>query len=328
MSAMLHRKDEVSLASQSTQDTINSFGSEQRAVMLAGYAESCPGLGTIMIRLAARISSLGVARLSVPAFLDGSRPTFDESLARCVAEGVQEVVVMPYVLGPDAFVRDQLPQLIEESQQRYPQITLRLTYTLGEHPALAELLVRRAIEADYLDSHPDIIHPRQSLADKNSQWLPMHIRHHTGLVILAYGADDHCFCEPVYTIAEYIGRQGLYAHTQVCLIEADQSPLIDTIGELIQRGIWYTIVVPYFLELSRSEDEELGMVIAAARERYPDMSVLVSEPLGYDRAMLEVIGDRINEIIETPYHQKQDLPTTLAVQMVDDHQVGYREPPN
>lgn len=325
---MLRGKDEFSLASQSTQDAIDNFGPEQRAVVLVGYGEACPKTGAIMIRLAARISSLGVAWLSVPAFLDNSRPTFDESLARCVAEGVHEIVIMPYVLGADAFVRDQLPQLIEEWQQRFPHITFRLTYTLGEHPALAELLVRRALEADYLDSHPDIVHSQQQLVDEHNPWLPMHIRYHTGLVILAYGADDHCFCEPVYTIAEYIGRQGLYAHTQVCLIEADQSPLIDTIGELIQRDIWYIIVVPYFLQLTRSEDKALEMVIATARERYPDMSILVAEPLGYDRAMLEVIGDRINEIIETTYHRKQDLPTIPAVRMGDDHQAGYREPPN
>ncbi|NOK61956.1 MAG: hypothetical protein GFH27_549289n349 [Chloroflexi bacterium AL-W] len=325
---MLHGKEQVPLTSRSTFDTASNSAAQQRAVMLVGYGETCPRTGAIMIRLAARIASLGVARLSISAFLDNTRPTFDESLVRCVAEGVREIVVMPYVLGPDAFVRDQLPHLIEQSQQRFPHIAIRLTYTLGEHPALAELLLRRAVEADYVASHPEIVYPEQAALFDSGPWLPMHVRHNTSLIILAYGADDHCFCDPVYTIAEYIGRQGLYAHTQVCLIETDQSPLINTIGELLQRDIQHTIVVPYFLQLSKNEDKELTTVIAAARERYPNMSIILAEPLGYDRAMLEVINDRISEIIETPYHQVQDLPTVRFERGFGDHRAGYMEPPS
>src|SRR5690349_9572208 len=83
-----------------------------RAVLLVGHGSLRSGSGAAMIRLAARVRAAGVAPIAGAGFLNYSRPSFAEALARCAARGADEVVVQPYFLVPGKFVRVDLPRLL------------------------------------------------------------------------------------------------------------------------------------------------------------------------------------------------------------------------
>src|SRR5262249_1469155 len=128
--------------------------SARRAVVLVGHGSLRAGAGDAMIRLAERAQAVGVAPIVAAGFLNYSRPTFSEALAVCQAEGAAEIVVQPYFLVPGKFVREDLVQLLEAALRAHPTIVLRLARPFGDHPALAELLLQRALEIDHRTAHP------------------------------------------------------------------------------------------------------------------------------------------------------------------------------
>jgi sirohydrochlorin ferrochelatase len=133
------------------------------------------------------------------AFLQNARPSFGEALARCIGAGATEVTVLPYVLTHNAFVREDLPHLLAAAQAAYPALPLWLADPLGSHPALARLLLKRAVEADYLACHEHITRPGAPRPlDDGANWRPLPTLHRTGLLIIAHGSPEPSSNTPIY----------------------------------------------------------------------------------------------------------------------------------
>jgi sirohydrochlorin ferrochelatase len=83
----------------------------------------------------------------VASFLELAEPEIDEGAARCVAEGAECVVLLPYFLSAGVHVRRDLTAARERLTKRFPRIAFRLAEPLGRHPALAQVVSERAREA-------------------------------------------------------------------------------------------------------------------------------------------------------------------------------------
>jgi sirohydrochlorin cobaltochelatase len=273
-----------------------SAGLSGRAVMLIGHGSLRPGAGAAMIRLAERAQSAGVARLVCAGFLNYSRPSFGETLAHCVQSGAAEVIIQPYFLVPGKFVRQDLARLAETGRLAHPGVAIRVAEPFGDHPALARLLLKRALEADYLATSPHIIHQRQPLPiEDRSRWQPLHALHRTGMLIMAHGSPDPASNAPIDGIAGRVRASGRYAAVSVCFMDLNQPSIPDAIDDMIGRGIMHLIAAPFFLQLGNHVKDDLPAIIAAARARHPASTILLAEHLGYDRLLVSAIADRVSD---------------------------------
>ena len=273
-------------------------GEHIRAVMLVGHGSLRSGAGAAMIRLAERAQAARVAPIVSAGFLNYSRPTFGETLARCVERGASEVIIQPYFLVPGKFVREDLARLAEAGRLAYPGLSIQVAQPFGDHPALARLLLKRALEADYLAANPHIIHQRlpRPLED-GASWRPLHQLHRTGLLIMAHGSPHPESNAPIYGIAKRVRACGRYADVTVCFMELNQPSIPDAIDDIIGRGIDHIIATPYFLQLGNHVKDDLPAIIAAARMRHPASTILLTEHLAYDRLLVSVIADRVAEAL-------------------------------
>ncbi len=253
-----------------------------RAILLVGHGSLRTGSGAAMIRLAARARAAGVAPIAGAGFLNYSRPTFAEALARCVAQGAAEVVVQPYFLVPGKFVRVDLPRVLKTSQAAHPTVALRLAEPFGDHPSLAELVLKRAAEAG--DSTMKQKHPTER----------------TGLLLMAHGSPDPRSNQPIEAVAERVRAARHYAHVVVCFMELNQPSVADAIDALAAQGVRRLIAVPYFLQLGGHVVEDLPAIVAEARARHPAMPIALAGHLAYDPLLLSVIADRVAEAITAP----------------------------
>jgi len=269
-----------------------------RAVVLVGHGSLRPGAGAAMIRLAERAQAAGVAPIVCAGFLNYSRPTFGEALARCVEGGASEVIIQPYFLVPGKFVRDDLARLAEAGRLAHPELSIQVAQPFGDHPALAQLLLKRALEADYLAAHPQIIHQHlpQPLED-GAGWRPLHRLHRTGLLIMAHGSPHPQSNAPIYGIAKRMRAGGQFAAVAVCFMDLNKPSIPDMIDSMAARGIGHLIATPYFLQLGNHVKDDLPAIIAAARARHPAATILLTEHLGYDRLLVSVIADRVGEAL-------------------------------
>jgi sirohydrochlorin cobaltochelatase len=289
-----------------------------RAVIVVGHGSLRPDAGAAMIRLAERAHDAGVAPIVVAGFLNYSQPTFAQALAQCVAGGATEVVVQPYFLVPGKFVREDLVRLLEANRRAHPSVSLRLAEPFGDHPALARLLLKRAIEADERTANPQRLSEKDVLPldegretrDGSCALRPSsvvlrparltHTLHRTGMLIMAHGSPNARSNRPIYAVARRVRASRRYAAVKVCFLDLNRPSIPDAIAAMAARGIRRVVAMPYFLQLGRHVADDLPAIIGAARERHPDTTLVLAEHLAYDQLLVSVIADRVAEALAAP----------------------------
>jgi sirohydrochlorin ferrochelatase len=82
-----------------------------------------------------------------PAHMELAEPTLSQAFARCVTRGADTVVVSPFFLGPGRHIREDIPRLVAEAAERFPQIRHIIAEPLGVHELILDVLAHRAAEA-------------------------------------------------------------------------------------------------------------------------------------------------------------------------------------
>ena len=91
-------------------------------------------------RLVRQISSFAIVHY---AHMELAEPTIQQGFDACVAEGAEEVIVHPYVLSPGRHSTSDIPRMVAEAAQKYPQVTFQVTEPLGLHPKIGEIILER-----------------------------------------------------------------------------------------------------------------------------------------------------------------------------------------
>ena len=270
----------------------------KRAVMLIGHGSVRSGAGAAMIRLAKRVHQAGVAPIVRAGFLNYRRPTFAEALAHCAQDGAQDVIIQPYFLVPGKFVSDDLQVLLEAGRATHPELDLYAAKPFGDHWALAQLVLKRAIEADYMAANPHISKREIPRAlEDGADWQPTYAHKRTGLLLMAHGSPDPRANEPIQGIAQRARAHGRYAAVSVCFMDLNQPSIAEAIDALVARGITTIIAVPYFLHMGNHVRDDLPAAIAGAHARHPACTILLAEHLAYDQLLVPVIADRVAEAV-------------------------------
>ena len=75
------------------------------------------------------------------AFLENAVPSIPQTIDQCVNDGAGEIVVVPYFLSPGNHVMRDIPKLIENSRDKYPNVRFNVLEYFGKSRDLVEWLV-------------------------------------------------------------------------------------------------------------------------------------------------------------------------------------------
>jgi sirohydrochlorin ferrochelatase len=78
------------------------------------------------------------------SFLELAEPDIEEGGARCVGQGAERVVLLPYFLSAGVHVRRDLTAARARLARRFPDVEFHLAEPLGRHPLLVDVVVDRA----------------------------------------------------------------------------------------------------------------------------------------------------------------------------------------
>lgn len=98
--------------------------------------------------VANRMAVSGGLELVEAAFLDRAQPDLLAAVGTLVNKGAERVVVIPYFLTQGRHTAVDLPRIAEEASTVYQRVRVDITATLNGHPALEEILLDRARQAD------------------------------------------------------------------------------------------------------------------------------------------------------------------------------------
>jgi sirohydrochlorin cobaltochelatase len=95
--------------------------------------------------LTAAGTRLGVR--AVPAYLDNASPSIEGALRDLVADGVDDIAVLPLLLNAAGHSKTDLAASVQKARLDHPGVSLRYGRPFGAHPAVAAVLEQRLVEA-------------------------------------------------------------------------------------------------------------------------------------------------------------------------------------
>lgn len=103
------------------------------------FAEANSSLGS----LARAVRQLAPALIVHIAHMELAEPTIEQGFAACVADGVDELVVMPYMLAPGRHALADIPRLVARAARAHRLARVRVAPPLGVDLLLAALVLKR-----------------------------------------------------------------------------------------------------------------------------------------------------------------------------------------
>jgi sirohydrochlorin cobaltochelatase len=97
----------------------------------------------------------------------------------------------------------------------------------------------------------------------------------------------------IYAVAARAQATERYRRVSVSFLGLNEPDIPSAIDELVDDGCTQIAAVPYFLQLGGHVAEDLPAIIAAARVRHPHTDIMLTDHLGYDPLLVEVIADRV-----------------------------------
>lgn len=74
------------------------------------------------------------------AFLELAKPSIPEAVDLCVAEGAEEIFVIPLMFFPGRHVKEDIPKFIQEAKEKYMNLDFHYAGPIADNPALVDLL--------------------------------------------------------------------------------------------------------------------------------------------------------------------------------------------
>ena len=243
----------------------------------------CPstpqGLNDATVRLQ---EALGADQARVQlSCLEFIEPRPDQTIQDMAAQGLQRVVIMPYLLGQGKHVTLEMDEVLDEARAELPGVDLRLADVLGADSRLASVVVERVRTLEQSTSSSPAAGSTTGIlvvkAGTKNQYDDCVWLHELGRTVEASLGPD-------YAVAV---AQSHYGDPTV---ETGAAQLVD------ERGVSRIVVVPYIFFPGLILKRNVLGGLDRLRAKYPHISLAVTPPLGVDDRVVEVAADRVRQV--------------------------------
>jgi sirohydrochlorin ferrochelatase len=119
-----------------------------------------------------------------------------------------------------------------------------------------------------------------------------------GIVVFAHGSRIEPANQAVRDVAAQLARAGNFAHVEAAFLELGQPSLAGAVAMLLSEGVTKVLVIPYFLTLGMHLERDLPRLVDAVAQAHPGVAISVAPPLDGHPALLEILLDRANLLME------------------------------
>lgn len=118
-------------------------------ILLVAHGSPVPAVNWELLDLVDLVQKRNAEQIVQPAFLEGAEPSIPDAIDSCVSKGATTVVVIPYFLLLGKHVAYDLPTLIGQAEQTYPQVQFVLGQHLAAHEEIGKIVIQRIEESDF-----------------------------------------------------------------------------------------------------------------------------------------------------------------------------------
>lgn len=125
-----------------------------QVTILFGHGSRDPGWRIPIDRVAERMRAINPECGVRCAFLELTEPNIERVADELITAGATRIAVLPMFLGVGRHAREDLPLIVSELQIKHPGIDFVLKPSVGEEPAVIELLANLALEHGVANLQP------------------------------------------------------------------------------------------------------------------------------------------------------------------------------
>lgn len=119
----------------------------QRAILLVDHGSRREEANALLEAVAEALRRrVGDVRVRT-AHLEIAPPSIGEAIDACAAEGVADLVLLPWFLGPGRHTARDIPERAAAAAARHPALRLRIAEPIGLDEKLVDLLLERVAQA-------------------------------------------------------------------------------------------------------------------------------------------------------------------------------------
>jgi len=112
-----------------------------KAVLLVSHGSYASKVKEEAVQLASILKSKTGIKIFEIAFLEIEAPDINRGIDICVHQGASEVLVLLNFLNSGRHVQKDIPSIIKESQTKYPNLQLKVSLPVGQHPNIQEIFI-------------------------------------------------------------------------------------------------------------------------------------------------------------------------------------------
>jgi sirohydrochlorin ferrochelatase len=118
------------------------------ALLLIAHGSRNAEANDDLFALAEELRRAGPYAIVEAAFLELAEPTIDAASRRCVSQGAERVILLPYFLSAGVHARRDLQEHRDRLAAQFAAIDFVLAEPIGRHPLLCEIVLQRARESE------------------------------------------------------------------------------------------------------------------------------------------------------------------------------------
>lgn len=116
-------------------------------IILLAHGSRRETANEVLPRLAEMVKEEGKYDRINCAFLQFTSPDLREALKEQAEDGIEEITVVPVFLFNGIHLQEDIPEILAEEKNKYPQVEIKLAAPLGADPRLGEIIKDRINEA-------------------------------------------------------------------------------------------------------------------------------------------------------------------------------------
>jgi sirohydrochlorin ferrochelatase len=110
-----------------------------KTILLISHGSHSPRTKEEVIALLNKLKGKIAADILTYAFLEIEKPSIPEAIARSVKDGAGEVVLLLNFLNAGKHVDTDIPAIVEQAKQQYPDVRFTITKPVGQHEGVVDL---------------------------------------------------------------------------------------------------------------------------------------------------------------------------------------------
>jgi precorrin-8X/cobalt-precorrin-8 methylmutase len=208
-------------------------------------------------------------------FLDHAKPTFEEAIAKCVQDGINNLVVIPGLLISASHAKKDIPDRVLKMTHKYPSLNIKYGRPLGIHPKILRVCCER-------------IETAESNSTSNTS------RSDTLLITIAHGSSDPDTNSTTAKVSQMLLKSMEFGGSETRFIGTNQPLLAEALETSIKKGFKRIIVFPYFL-FNGILIQKIASIVDDIQKKHPEVEFLKAQYLSHHELIIDVFMERARE---------------------------------